>query len=186
VITGFIYEWVDHITGLRYRGRHEGSLEDGYIGSGTKFLEEYSIRPNDFSRIILWYSENTTVKEICEKEYLFLSEIQDDELFYGKNKKYYNQVKNSFGYTSESNPMKIPEVVEKMKETQKRLELKNPWQNTVEKYGYKKACDMNRKVGNTNGSGNKGKTKSSEHKKNISANRKGGKPKGWRKNSIIL
>jgi hypothetical protein len=42
---------------------------------------------------------------------------------------------------------------------------------------------MNRKVmlGNTNGSGNKGKPKSEEHKAKIAANRKGGKPKGWRK-----
>ena len=37
------------------------------------------------------------------------------------------------------------------------------------------------KVGNTHGSGNKGKPKSEEHKKNISLNRRGGKPKGWKK-----
>ena len=41
---------------------------------------------------------------------------------------------------------------------------------------------MNSRVGNTYGSGNKGKPKSEEHKKNISLNRKGGKPKGWKKN----
>lgn len=58
---------------------------------------------------------------------------------------------------------------------------KNPWERRVEKYGYEKACAMNSKVGNTHGSGNKGKPKSEEHKKNISLNRRGGKPKGWKK-----
>ena len=58
---------------------------------------------------------------------------------------------------------------------------KNPFERRVEKYGYEKACAMNSRVGNTYGSGNKGKPKSEEHKAKIAANRKGGKPKGWRK-----
>ena len=60
---------------------------------------------------------------------------------------------------------------------------KSPWDRRVEKYGYEKACAMNSRVGNTFGSGNKGKPKSEEHKKNIAANHKGGKPKGWKKNN---
>lgn len=46
---------------------------------------------------------------------------------------------------------------------------KSPWDNLVEKYGYEKACEMNshKMKSNTNGSGNKGKKKSEEHKKNI-------------------
>lgn len=39
MIKGFIYEWVDSATGLKYIGRHEGSSDDGYIGSGTIFLK---------------------------------------------------------------------------------------------------------------------------------------------------
>ena len=34
---------------------------------------------------------------------------------------------------------------------------KTPWERRVEKYGYEKACAMNSKVGNTNGSGHKKK-----------------------------
>lgn len=62
---------------------------------------------------------------------------------------------------------------------------KSGWERMVEKYGYEEACHMNSKkmVGNENGSGNKGKPKSDEHKRNISLNRKGGKPKGWRKSN---
>lgn len=60
---------------------------------------------------------------------------------------------------------------------------KTIWQKMVDKYGYEGACAINAKdrKGNTNGSGNKGKLKTEEHKKNISLNRKGGKPKGWKK-----
>ena len=57
----------------------------------------------------------------------------------------------------------------------------SPWERRVEKYGYEKACAMNSRVGNNFGSGNKGKPKSEDHKAKIAANRKGGKPKGWRK-----
>jgi hypothetical protein len=49
----------------------------------------------------------------------------------------------------------------------------------VEKYGYDEACKLNAKgrVGNTYGSGNKGKPKSEEHKRKIALNRKGGRKK---------
>lgn len=63
---------------------------------------------------------------------------------------------------------------------------KSPWELTVKNYGYDAACKMNSKPGNKNGAGNKGKPKSEEHKKNISLNRKGGKPKGWRKNKSVV
>ena len=51
------------------------------------------------------------------------------------------------------------------------------WERTVKKYGYDTACRMNSKSkqGNKNGSGNKGKPKSEEHKINISLNHKGGR-----------
>jgi hypothetical protein len=55
------------------------------------------------------------------------------------------------------------------------------WSCLVEKYGYEEACKMNSHKGNTNGSGNKGKPKTEEHRKNISKNHKGGKPLGWKK-----
>jgi len=51
------------------------------------------------------------------------------------------------------------------------------WQRMVEKYGLDKAREMNKRKGNANGSGNKGKPLSEEHKKNIAANRKGGRQK---------
>ena len=52
-------------------------------------------------------------------------------------------------------------------------------QRMVEKYGLEVATKISRhsSSGNKNGSGNKGKPKSEEHKTKIAANRKGGRPK---------
>ena len=54
---------------------------------------------------------------------------------------------------------------------------KTIWENMVEKYGIDVAREMNSNKGNKNGSGNKGKPKSEEHKAKIAANRKGGRKK---------
>jgi len=185
---GFIYEWTNLENGLKYIGRHEGLPDDGYIGSGPMFLQEYEKSPRIFARKILWkgYFESPDILEQIEEQ--FLSEISNEELYYGKNRKYYNVCRNSIGFTSTENPMKNEEIVNKMKKTQKEKGLNNVWINTVEKYGYEKACELSRErqKGNKNGSGNKGKPKSAEHKRKISLNKKGGKPKGWKKQKIIV
>jgi len=54
---------------------------------------------------------------------------------------------------------------------------KTIWERMVEKYGLEEAKAMNSRKGNLNGSGNKGKPKSEEHKRKIAANRKGGRQK---------
>ena len=53
------------------------------------------------------------------------------------------------------------------------------WERTVKKYGEEEAKRINSEIrkGNKNGSGNKGKPKSEEHKAKIAANRKGGRQK---------
>lgn len=171
IISGFIYEWTDAATGLKYIGKHEGDPSDGYVGSGTIFKKEYKDRPTDFTRRILWESKETTTTELAQIEESFLKNILESEFYFGKNRKYYNVVKNSAGYTSENNPMKNPEMVKQMLLTrEKKGTHKNAWERLVEKYGYEEACNMNRikMIGNKNGEGNKGKLKSEEHKKKIS------------------
>lgn len=170
--SGFIYEWIDITTELKYIGRHEGHTGDGYIGSGTMFNEQYRQRPTDFIRSIIWYSEDTTSEELCQKESEYLSQISDDELYFGKNRKYYNVVNNSHGYTSDSNPMKNPEVVARMMAT-RALNGKhnNVWINTVLKYGLEESKRMRalpKEVAARNGRKNKGIPKSEDHKKKIS------------------
>jgi len=167
---GFIYEWTNSLNGLKYLGRHQGTPDDGYIGSGTIFKNSYNRHPETFTRTILWESNNTSTNEILQKEEEFLSLIPDDELYYGVNRKYYNQVRNSAGYTSEENPMRNPEVVARMMATREEIgTYKNPWEATVAKYGREEALLLNArgKIGNTFGTGNKGSIKSIEHKANI-------------------
>jgi hypothetical protein len=174
MITGFIYEWTDLATGLKYLGKHEGTPDDGYISSGTIFIKEYNLRPNDFIRKILWSSDKTNATELSSQEEKYLNQISDDDLYYGKNRKYYNQVRNSAGYTSENNPMNNREIVERMLNTRTKKGHKNPWQNTVEKYGYDEACRMNqqRMIGNNFAKANKGKSITEEHKQKIAKARK--------------
>ena len=61
----------------------------------------------------------------------------------------------------------------------------SPWNRMVAKYGLDEARKMNAtgREGNKNGSGNKGKPKSEEHKRNIALNHKGGRPK---KNASVV
>lgn len=63
----------------------------------------------------------------------------------------------------------------------------SPWAAMVAKYGYDEACRIQSRkmIGNNFGSGNKGKNKSDIHKKNISLNRKGGKPKVFSNNAVV-
>lgn len=181
---GFIYQWIDKHTGLIYIGRHEGDPTDSYIGSGTVFITEYLARPTDFEREIIWCTHESVAALIAKEEEL-LSSIPDDELYHGCNRKFYNQVRNSSGYTSIDNPMRLPEIAKKMMDTKKRMGInRNIWENKVNKHGYDAACRLNAKGDKSaGGKANKNKPKSEEHKKNISLNRKGGKSKGWKKNN---
>lgn len=170
-MNGFIYKWTNSKNNLSYIGKHIGVTTDGYIGSGTVFKNAYNKNPEVFSRTILWESNNTTDDELSNKEESYLSNILDEELYYGSNRKYYNQVKNSHGFTSANNPMKHQQVIDRMMATRSTLDTcKSIWVNVVEKHGYETACIMNsaKMTGNTNGSGNKGKTKSNSHKSAIS------------------
>jgi hypothetical protein len=166
---GFIYEWTNTVSGLKYIGKHQGTPDDGYIGSGTVFRNSYNKHPETYVRSILWESNDTSSDELKSKEEEFLSAIADDELYYGSNRKYYNQVRNSSGYTSEENPMRNAEVVKRMLATKiSEGTLSNPHKNTVAKYGDEQSRKMQARPGNKFGAGNKGLAKTEEHKTNIS------------------
>lgn len=75
---------------------------------------------------------------------------------------------------------------ENVKDAQRHGTWKNPYDRLVETYGVEYARERLRSVANPAkaGAGNKGKPKTEEHKANIAANRKGGKPKGWKKSNV--
>ena len=49
----FVYKWQNIQTGEYYIGVHKGSVDDGYIGSGKKFIAKYRSAPTAFKRTII-------------------------------------------------------------------------------------------------------------------------------------
>lgn len=81
---GFIYEWTNKKNGMKYLGSHVGTIDDGYIGSGKRFLNavsKYGIEM--FDREIVEYV--TEAQNVFAREQHYL-----DERGCAKRKKYYN------------------------------------------------------------------------------------------------
>lgn len=91
---GFVYRWIDSSNGMYYIGCHKGSVDDGYIGSGTYFLKAYNKRPEKFNREILYVGE-------------YFAELEDFillELDASRDKMSYNLVnacRGQYEYTAE-------------------------------------------------------------------------------------
>ena len=103
-MAGFIYLWKNKVNGKKYIGRHSGSEEDSYIGSGKHFQRAYKkYGKENFERVILEYVEGDNIKE-REQYYLDLFDA-------AKSKEYYNISPNSHGghhgrdLNGENNPM---------------------------------------------------------------------------------
>ena len=68
----FVYCWTDHLKQKLYVGWHKGSLTDGYICSSKPMLEQYSIRPEDFTRQII---SSGTCKHMINFEKVILNNV---------------------------------------------------------------------------------------------------------------
>jgi hypothetical protein len=81
---GFIYEWTNKKNGMKYLGSHVGTIDDGYTGSGKRFLNAVNKYGIDiFDREIVEY--------VVEKPNIFVREQHYlDERNCAKSKKYYN------------------------------------------------------------------------------------------------
>jgi hypothetical protein len=81
---GFIYEWTNKVNGMKYLGSHKGRIDDGYTGSGKRFLNaarKYGIEI--FQREIIEYVADESLIFTREQYYL-------DERKCAKSRKYYN------------------------------------------------------------------------------------------------
>ena len=68
----FLYMWIDKSTDRKYIGYHKGSADDGYIASSERLVEEYLVRPSDFTRTILAWG---TATDMYELETILLLEL---------------------------------------------------------------------------------------------------------------
>jgi len=82
----FVYMWVNKDTGRKYVGYHTGSVDDGYIGSGIQFIQDYNKNPDAFSRVILATGSSKAMYRL-ETMLLLLLEEQDGYYNVGNNLK---------------------------------------------------------------------------------------------------
>ena len=118
----FVYCWTDHKTGMLYVGSHVGSIDDGYICSSRYMMEEYNIRPNDFTRQIVATGKESDIRSL-ETKILKSCNAKLDEMFYNRC-----NAEGIIGFSGgNKNPMKN-------KTTLKRM-LKNRQKTMLSKYG---------------------------------------------------
>src|SRR5271165_829710 len=160
--TGFVYLWFDSTKKMFYLGSHTGTVDDGYIGSGIRFLRAYKTRPDSFKRKILEYING-------DKEYLFKQEqkwldlIKDEEL----HTKYYNQKKCASGGSVKGRKQpKTAEHIQKLRKPRVNIS-KMKWPKSQEtKRKISEAMKGVDRAGSLNGM--YGKTHTEESKKLLS------------------
>jgi group I intron endonuclease len=77
----FVYCWTDKKTNKLYIGSHKGSINDGYICSSKPMKEEYTKRPQDFSREIIASGSLCDIRTL-ESAILKSVDAKSNNLFY--------------------------------------------------------------------------------------------------------
>lgn len=90
---GFVYEWEDQKTFMKYLGSHHGSTNDPYKGSNVRFQRAIKKRPSDFTRTILEYCSVDDMNHTLSIEQRWLDSIENIK----DNPKYYNQKNEACG-----------------------------------------------------------------------------------------
>lgn len=87
----FVYCWTDHKTNRLYVGSHKGLENDGYICSSKLMLEQYELRPQDFSRQIIARGKDEDIR-ILEKKILISVDARRNKMFYNMHNGNHNFV----------------------------------------------------------------------------------------------
>jgi hypothetical protein len=159
----FVYCWTDHKKQKLYVGVHKGTTTDGYVCSSKKMLEEYSIRPNDFSRQII---AEGNYEDMISLETAILRSVNaklNEDFYNGHNGdgKFYNK-----GHTEETKKKFIGKIhSEDTRQKLREARLAQPDPRLGKKHTPETIEKMRQaKMGNNAGAGNKGKKRSDESK----------------------
>jgi group I intron endonuclease len=82
-MSSFVYMWKNKVNGKKYIGRHTGSEDDSYVGSGKRFqraLKKYGA--DNFERVILERVEDDTLIKEREQYYLDFFDAANSNMFY--------------------------------------------------------------------------------------------------------
>lgn len=126
----FVYCWTDHKDNKLYIGSHKGSVDDGYICSSKLVKEQYHLRPQDFSREILYEG---SWNEMFKLEGKLLKDADAKN-----NDSYYNQHNGSGDFRNKHQSSESREKISKAKlgilrteETKRKISLSRmgniPW-----------------------------------------------------------
>jgi len=87
----FVYCWTDHKNNMLYVGSHKGTPVDGYVCSSKYMLEQYKVRPQDFTRQII---AEGLFSDIRKLESVILKSVNART-----NESFYNQSNNDANFT---------------------------------------------------------------------------------------
>lgn len=80
----FVYCWTDHKNNMLYVGSHKGNPDDGYVCSSKYMLEQYKLRPQDFTRQIVAQGLFADIRKL-ESVILKLVNARTNESFYNQS-----------------------------------------------------------------------------------------------------
>ena len=90
----YLYKFVNLVNLKTYIGVHKGSANDEYLHSSTNEEFKEALQQDDFSYEILEYG---SYKEMCQREYVMLSEVdaKNNDDYYNHLQKNCPDLKNS-------------------------------------------------------------------------------------------
>jgi len=83
---GYVYQWTNTVTMMKYIGSHYGDVNDAYTGSGKWFKPAYNKSPEDFELSILEHVDIDCKTTLLKREQHYLDAVDNIQADIG----YYN------------------------------------------------------------------------------------------------
>lgn len=152
----FVYCWTDHKHKKLYIGAHKGTVTDGYICSSKLMLEEYSLRPQDFTRHII---AEGTYEDVLSLEVSLLRSVnakinEDYYNLHNGDGKFYNKKQSE----ESKRKMSLSKMGKKhTEETKRKLSLHKHSEETKQKLRELRLKQSDPRLGKTHNNDSKDK-----------------------------